>query len=191
MPYQPPARLCTFILSLTAMWALGGCSEGGADYPSLASRPVERMNDSAQAAARATASQGSQAPGPVSADLVARLNQLVDQARSAHRDFADQQGPAEKAIAAAGSAPAGSEEWARATQALSGVEAARSLTAQPLTEIDRLDVDNRLQAAQMSTETSAGPRPDAAAIAQARETIAALVAEEDDVLAKLDGRLAR
>jgi hypothetical protein len=179
------------LLSLTAIAALDGCSEGGADYPSLASRPVERMNDSAQTAASGTPGPGSQIPAPASAELVARLEQLVEHARSAHHDFMGQQGPAEKAIAAAGSAPQGSEEWARATQALSGIEAARSLTAQPLTEIDRLDVDNRLQAAQMSIETSAGPRPDAAAIAQARDTIAALVAEEDGVLAKLDGRLAR
>ncbi len=177
-----------WLLSLTA---LGGCSEGGADYPSLASRPVERLTDTVPVAAASPVAGGSGVAAAPSAELAARLDALVGQARSAKRDFDGQQAAAGKAIAAAGAAPAGSEPWARATQALSGVESARSLTAQPLAELDRLEVDDRLHTAQLGPEGKSAPRPDTAAIAEARDTVSALVAEEDGVLAKLDGRLGR
>jgi hypothetical protein len=134
-------------------------------------------------------------PAPVAgtpdADLVARLGALVEQARSARRDFAGKQAAAERLVAAAGSVPVGSENWARATQALSGIEVARSLTAQPLADLDRIDVEDQLHEAQIGTAGSPAPRPGTIAIAQARDTISALVAEEDAALAKLDGRLAR
>jgi hypothetical protein len=193
MPYQPAARLQPVILPcLLLVMALGGCSEGGSGYPSLARRPVERLADAAPVAAASpgpgAAGVAAVAPSP---ELAARLDELVGQARRARRDFDDQQAAAERAIAAAGAAPAGSELWARATQALSGVESARSLTAEPLADLDRLDVDDRLHAAQLGPEGKSAPRPDTAAIAQARDAVSALVATEDVVLAKLDGRLAR
>jgi hypothetical protein len=193
MPYQPPARQFSVILpallSLMPIWALGGCSDGGAAYPSLASRPVERITDPAPVAAQmpdpATASVA------LSPELAARLDKLVGQARDAKKDFDDQQAPAERLIAAAGNAVAGSEPWARATQAMSGVQSARSRTAQPLSDLDQMDVDDRLHGAQIGADTKATLRPETAAIAQARRTVSAMVAAEDDVLGALDGRLAR
>ncbi len=193
---QPPARPRTVILpvllSLTAVGALGGCSDSGSAYPSLASRPVERLTDTAPTAP-ATPDPGATAAAAVapSAELAARLSDLVAQARSAQRDFADKQAAAERLISAAGAAPAGSDPWARATQALSGVESARSLTAQPLSDLDRLDVEDRMHGAQLGADGNSAPRPDTTAIAQARDTVSALVAQEDAALARLDGRLAR
>ena len=191
MPHQPPARsqpaILPPLLSLTLLWALGGCADGGAAYPSLARRPVERITDAVPVA---TASSSPGADARPSAELAGRLDQMLGQARGAKQDFDERQAAAERLIAAAGSAPAGSEEWARATQALSGLESARSQTAQPLSDLDRLDVDDRLQGAQLSPEKTFSP-PDTAAIAQARAAITALVADEDAVLAKLDTRLGR
>jgi hypothetical protein len=195
MRYQFPARnrptILPALLSLAMAGALTGCSDGGPAYPSLASRPAERITDTAPVAS-ATSDPGASTAVPAahSADLAARLDNLVGQARSAKRDFDDKQSAAERLIAAAGAAPVGSDDWARATQALSGVESARSLTAQPLADLDRLDVEDQLHAAQIGSAGNSAPRPDTVAIAQARDTVSALVVEEDAVLAKLDGRLA-
>lgn len=171
--------------------ALGGCSDGGTAYPSLASRPIERLSDSPPATVASSAPNIQDLPVAPSAELAGRLDNLVGQARKAKRDFDDQQTAAERAIASGGAAPVGSEEWARATQALSGVESARSLTAQPLADLDRLDVEDRLHGAELGPDNGATPRADTTAIAQARDTVSALVAQEDAALAKLDGRLAR
>lgn len=191
MPVQPPARnraaILLSLIALAPIWALGACSDGGGAYPSLASRPVERIADAASPAPAVPR------PGPAvapSTDLPARLADMVEQARKAKRGFDDKQMAAERLVAAAGPAPAGSEAWARAAQALSGLESARSLTAQPLADLDRLDIDDRLHEAQIGADGNPTPRADTAAIAQARETIAGLVALEDAVLVKLDGRLA-
>ncbi len=178
------------MLALLAACALGGCSGEGADYPSLASRPAERLTDAAQPA-RPGPTPGPAAAAPT-AQLAVRLDRLVAQARSAHRDFDDKRAAAERLISAAGAAPAGSEGWARATQALSGIESDRSRTAQPLVDLDRIDIDDHLaHPAKDGPDSDRSTRPDAMAIAQARETVSALVADEDAVLARLDGRLAR
>ncbi len=180
---------------LLLVWSLSGCSDGGSWYPSLASRPAERLTDTAPPAAPdspAPTTPVRAAASPPSADLVARLNRLVEQARSAQRDFADKRSRAERLVSAAGAAPVGSEDWARATQALSSIESARSLTAQPLADLDRIEVDDRLaHPVQASPDENAAQRPDAIAIAQARDKVAALVAAEDEILDRLNGRLAR
>lgn len=194
MPNQPPPRTHIAILPAVLLLAgtLGSCSGGDDSYPSLASRPAERLNDGAPPAAPDSHDLASPVPAAPSAELAARLDQLVQQAQAAHRDFADKRGDAEALVSAAGAAPAGSEAWARATQVLSGIESARSLTAQPLADLDRIEIDDRLaHRARAGPDGNLPSRPDAIAIAQARTTVAALVAQEDEVLAKLDGRLAR
>ncbi len=195
MPAQHALRIPPPILPavLSLVWALAGCSGDGASYPSLASRPAERLTDTAQAPAPGSSpadNATAKAPGPPSAELAARLGHLVEQAQSAFGEFNGKRAGVEKQLGAARGATAGSEEWARATQALSGVESARSLTSQPLADLDRIEVDDRVaHPAQTGLD---GPRAaDAVAIAQARDTVAALVTEEDAILAKLDGRLAR
>lgn len=189
MPNQPTMRTRTIILpailSFVAVCALGGCSDSSANYPSLASRPAERLTDNAQPV---VADAPEVARGVPSPELVARLDYLVEQARSARRDFGDKQATAETLVSAAGSAPAGSEDWARATQALSGIESARSLTAQPLSDLDRIEIDDNLAHPAQAGEQAS--RLDAIVIAQAHKTVSALVAEEDAVLARLNGRLA-
>ena len=200
MAHRPFVRICVHAsgallraaLSLGAACALTGCSDGGPAYPSLASRPAERLTDTAEPASPTpdSAAQVNTPPGAPSADLAARLDRLVEQARSGYRAFAAKRAAAEREVSAAGSAPAGSEDWARATQALSGIESARTQTAQPLSDLDRIEIDDRLaHPAQSGPDGNAAQRPDAIAIAQARDTVSALVAEEDGVLEKLDGRL--
>ncbi len=184
------------ITIMAASLALTGCSEGSDGYPSLAERPVERATSTppmdtitpTPGVASSSASDHAAIPN----DLAARLDHLVQEASSAHQTFADKQHAAETLVSAAGSAPAGSENWARATQALAIIESARAETAKPLGDIDRIDVDDRLaHAAQDGTSGDSASRPAMAAIGKARETVSAWVAEEDSVLTRLDGRLAR
>jgi len=180
------------VLLLSAACALSGCSDGGPAYPSLASRPAERLTDTAEPASPSpdTAAQVNTAPAAPSAELAARLDHLVEQARSGYRAFAAKRAAAERLVSAAGAAPAGSDGWAGATQALSGIESARTQTAQPLSDLDRMEIDDRMaHPAQFAPDGSAAQRPDALAIAQARDTVSALVAEEDALLEKLGARL--
>ncbi|MDP9057771.1 MAG: hypothetical protein M3N34_10690 [Pseudomonadota bacterium] len=187
MAYPPLLRVLPALLPamLAATCALNGCSDGGPAYPSLASRPAERLTDTVepQTVPPAVASPDAPAATP-SADLAARLDSLVEQARSGYRTFAGKRAAAENLVSSAGDAPAGSEEWAKATEAMSGIESARTLTAQPLSDLDRIEIDDR-----MAHPAQNGP--DAIAIAQARDKVSAMVAEEDAVLEKLDGRLKR
>ncbi len=195
MPRQPilSARIAIVPAVLFIGCAMNGCSGGGGSYPSLASRPVERLNYAAPPVGRDSLHPAAPVPSATpSADLAARLAELVKQAKGARRDFAGQQAGAERLVGAAGAAPTGTEAWARATQVLSAMESARSLTAQPLADLDRLEIDDRLaHRARIGPDGDQPSRPDAAAIAQARTTVATLVTEEDTILARLDGRLAR
>src|SRR5579863_6716660 len=63
------------VLLLSAACALSGCSDGGPAYPSLASRPAERLTDTAEPASPSpdTAAQVNTAPAAPSAELAARL----------------------------------------------------------------------------------------------------------------------
>jgi len=171
------------LLWLAATGALNGCSDGGPAYPSLASRPAERLIDIAEPASPDPVTRGEAAPGTPSAELVAQLGKLVEQARDGYRTFASKRAAAERLVSAAGAAPAGSDDWARATQALSGIESARTQTAQPLSDLDRIEIDDRMaHPAQAGPDGNPVQRADAIAIAQARDTVSALVAEEDAVL---------
>jgi hypothetical protein len=207
MTYRPanctrvriPSALRRAVLSIGAASALTGCSDRGPAYPSLASRPAERLTDTAEPASpapdsNARVSAASALPSadlaPPSADLATRLDQLIEQAHSGYRTFSAKRAAAERQVSAAGTAPPGSEGWAQATQALSGIESARTQTAQPLSDLDRIEIEDRMaHPAQSGPDGNAVPRPDAIAIAQARDTVSALVTEEDAVLEKLAGRL--
>jgi len=178
------------LLSAALLTILSGCANGGGDYPSLADRPAERLDG------HLPADDARPAPAPaadaVPLELTAQLDQLVQEAHDANRRFAEKSPVAERLIGAAGAAPAGSESWAQATQALAGMVAARAQTAQPLAELDHIDVDDRIaHVPQTGTGPDQAPSATAAAIAQARATVSGLVADEDAVLARLDGRLAR
>ncbi|HCJ22795.1 MAG TPA: hypothetical protein DHV64_14940, partial [Erythrobacter sp.] len=78
--------------------------------------------------------------------------------------------------AAAGSA-IGSDSWATAQVALADLDSARSIAATALGDLDILYTAATVQA------------QDSAAIAAARETVIALVREEDDVLARLRAQI--
>ena len=156
---------------------LAGCSSTSTEgYPSLAIRDVERV-------------QGSFEPAPpqrldvpeVEVDLAggldARLSALVAQARSAHEEFRSAQPGAERLVAAASGAAIGSDSWAAAQVALADLDSARSMAAIALGDLDIIYAAAEVQA------------EDTGAIDEARDSVIAMIGEEDAVLERLRARV--
>ena len=152
--------------------ALSACAAGSDAYPSLAIRDAERVEGSFEPDAAATPAP---APAPPSAELVARLAQLREEAAGAHREFLSSVPDAERLAAAAGEV--GSDGWASAQVALADLDSARSKAAVALGDLDVLFVD----------ATLAADRRDA--IAATRAEVVRLIGEQDAVLARLRGLL--
>lgn len=162
---------------------LAGCAADYATYPSLARRPAERAG-SAPERVSGTADVVAPAPTqlppapPPSADLIARLGQLSDQAQAAHGEFSNRRAEAQRLVSTAGGASVGGEGWAQASIALAGLETARSQAMIALADLDAL----------YAAESVAGN--DVTAIAIARDRVIGWIGEEDEVLAQLRGRVA-
>ena len=153
---------------------LTACSSA-AGYPSLALRDVERI------AARSPAAETPPLPPP-SADLVSRLSGLVSAAQAADRQFRDQQGGTAAAVSRAAGATAASDSWASAQVSLAKLDTSRSEAVAALAELDTLYADTR-------NAEPAGVSPSAQAIAEAREQVSDLVAQQNGVIAGLSARL--
>lgn len=147
------------------------CASTG-DYPSLAQRPVERVGGSFPADNAQTAPAPPAAP---SADLIARLAELQRDAASLHAQFVAATPAATRLARAAGGT--GSDSWAAAQVALADLDSLRSRAAVSLAELDALWVDSTV---------GGGPRE---AIGLARGAVESVIAQEDEVLAGLRGRI--
>jgi hypothetical protein len=156
-----------------AVLALDACASDTTNYPSLARRDVER-------AGALTATQPNTAPAPVTPNsaILARLNPLVAQARSAHSRFKTARDQAQRSVAAGSGAARGSESWAVASVALAGLETARSQAMIALADLDEFYAAARVDGSDVS------------AIEGAREEVSSWIGEEDAVLATLRARLA-
>lgn len=154
---------------------LAGCAADYDNYPSLARRPAERVSGTAEPAPPTSPPPLAVAP---SADLVARLAQLSDQAESAHRSFTGRRSRAEQLVGAARGATIGSENWSVASVALADLETSRSQAMIALADLDALYAAQRVEGG------------DATAITATRDRVIGWIGEEDDILAQLRGRLA-
>ena len=163
------------LLPLTLVAACAGGGDGR--FPSLATRPGERISGTIEPA-----------PAPVQPPATAatgdRIDRLRAQARAAHGKFEERRGSADTLSRAAQGAAVASETWSVAQVALASLEAARSEAMIALADLDALYV-----AAQVAAAPTGGSG-DLDAIAAARDEVTALIAEEDAVLAGLRGRLA-
>ena len=160
---------------LCASLALTACATDEGSYPSLAKRPQERIT----ATWPPPPPPVPPAPAPLEVATLERLDLLLAQARSADAGFRAKEGRARSLVAAATGAAMGSEAWAVASVAVAELEAARAKTMLALSEIDSLYAEAR----------TAGR--DTAPIETARQTVMAMIAGEDEVLASLRGRLER
>lgn len=163
------------LLILALPLCLEACASSG-DYPALGRREVER-----EAGPAAPSSGVAQAP-PASADLQARVDRLVGQARSGHADFAARREAAGRSVAAAGGAARASDGWVTAQVALASLEAARSGAVTALADIDRLYADERIAVPHAVS-------PSASLLGAARGQVKAWIDEENDVIASLTRRL--
>jgi len=169
----------SFLAPLAAL-ALSGCA-ASADFPSLARRDAERAAASAEAAPPPAPPP---AITPPDAATTSKVADLVRSARAAHGRFSARRGSAESLVGNARGAPSGSDAWAVASVAIGELDAARGATALPLSELDTLYTAERVAHAE-------GETGDALAIDEGRQAVAALLAEEDRVLAGLAARLSR
>ncbi len=169
------ARLIPPLLAAAIALTLGGCAADTVNYPSLARRPAERISGTSPVVPVNPAPIAS--PAPPSAELAARLAQLVDAARAADAQFRAREAKARQLTNSASGAAVASESWSVATIALADLESARSSAMIALADLDALYA---------ATRVSGG---EAAAIGAARDQVIRLVGGEDTVLAGLRDRL--
>lgn len=153
---------------------LAACAAGSGNYPSLAIRDAERVEGSFESAAPVDTPPP---PAPPSADLLGRLSQLQAEATSAHQAFLEAAPGARQAVAAARGAAVESNAYADAQIALADLDSHRSRAAVALGDLDLLFAE-----AALAFELRAP-------IAEVRSEVAALIAQEDAVLAELRGSI--
>ncbi|MBS0474798.1 MAG: hypothetical protein JSR28_06575 [Proteobacteria bacterium] len=162
----------SILLLATASLLLAACAKDHGTYPSLARRPVERINGVAPVVTP------SPTPAPVaSPELVGNLDRLVSQARAADAKFRAETPRTRTLIAAASGAAVASESWSVATVALASLESQRSQAMIALADLDGLYAAEGVKMG------------DTSAIAAARDQVIGLVRDEDAVLNELKGGL--
>jgi len=166
-----------YLPALAAVVFLSACANtGDTGFPSLATRPGERVSGTLAPAPR---------PAPPAATAVtgSRLAGLQASALTAHRRFGELRGRAEQLSTAARGAAIASEAWSVAQIALAELESARSETAVALADLDSLYI-----AAAAAAVPTAGSG-DLDAIGAARAEVTGWVAQDDAVLDRLRSRL--
>lgn len=155
---------------------LTGCANGQGSYPSLAIRDAERISGTL-AAVNEPAPPAIDAPAPLSQNIVVRLAQLQSQASRAHKAFLGSAPAATRMVNAASGSDVTTDRWASAQIALADLESTRSVAAVPLGDLDVLFTDATLENTQRD------------AISAARDSVVAMISEEDRILAALRNRL--
>lgn len=153
---------------------LAACATGADNYPSLAIRDAERIGGSL------AAPQPEAPPAPLSppgADLLARLGQLRSEAGSAHQAFLAAVPGTRRAVRAARGAAVESDRYASAQVALADLDSHRSRAAIALGDLDLLFAD-----AVLAFELKE-------AIADTRDDVTDMIAQEDAVLEELRSAL--
>ena len=173
---MPLARPALLALALPAV--LTACASGGA-YPSVAKRPAEQQYIATEPSAPVALAV---AVRPTSDDLAAKLASLQARAQKTHRQFQSQEGNAARAVTAARGAAVASEAWSIAQVALAELDSTRSSAMIALADLDSLLVE----AARANAES---PTADLAAVQRVRAVVIGWIADEDEALSSLRGRL--
>ena len=153
---------CMTVFPALSALLLSACATGSDQYPSLARRDAERITGSASAVETTPVAPPTAVPPNL--ELAARLERLVDQARSAHARFESR---LPRANRASGSG------WAEGAIALAELDSARSEAMVALADLDEL----------FAAEKTAGR--EAAAITAARDQVMAWISQEDRALSAL------
>ncbi|MEZ5734887.1 MAG: hypothetical protein R3E09_03620 [Novosphingobium sp.] len=169
----------SFLLPPLLALTLTACASSG-EYPSLARRDAERITGAAQPVAPQTPLP--ELGAPPSAQLDARLDNLIERADAAHQRFIAARPRTEQLVAAARGAAVASESWSVASIALADLGTQRSDAMIALAELDQLYAAERID--HFETESRV-----AVAIGAARDKVSTLVAEEEGVLATLGSQM--
>ncbi|RIV89309.1 hypothetical protein [Aurantiacibacter zhengii] len=154
------------LFPVAAFVLLAACAAPEGEYPSLAIRDVERVSGSMEV------EPAPPLPAPPASTL-ASLDELAAAARAAHQRFGAAESQARRITSSAVGAARGSEAWARAQVAIADLEAQRSQAMIALADLDRIYVEAATSA--QATES----------IAEVRNQVDALVAQEDAVIRSL------
>ena len=172
------SRTMRSVPALAAVALLTACANtGDTRFPSLATRPGERVSGTLTPAP-------APAQPPATAATGSRLSNLRASALAAHRRFADLRGRADQLSAVARGAGVASEAWSIAQIALAELESARGAAAVALADLDSLYI-----AAAVAAVPTAGSG-DLVAIGAARDEVSGWIAADDATLTALHRRLA-
>ena len=163
------------LLLATATLALGACSTSEGAYPSLAKRAAERITATWPPAPPPPPP----APPPLDPATSSRLDGLLAQVSAADGRFAGKIARARTLVAAARSAPMGSEAWSVASIAIAELESARAEAMVAMAQLDSIYADARTEGRDVS------------GIEETRQKALAIIAAQDGVLDSLKGVLER
>lgn len=167
-------RRALFSLAPIAVLLVAGCASGAsADYPALGKRTIEERFAVVESVPLPP-------PGPLPAELAARLDRWRADADSADAAFAALRDETATAVAAARGAARASEAWITAQQALSRLAVARGPIVAALGDADALYVERQ-------NGDAIDGLPDVFAL---RAALAVQLAGQDAVLAALAAQLA-
>ncbi len=164
-------------MAILALPLLAAACAPRSDFPSLARRPAEDAYRAVPAPKPAPVP-----PAVVSDGLPDRLANLLAQANTAHETFQSRQPSATRTINAAAGAGKGTERWSVASVALAGLEAARSMAALPLADLDRME-------AEASNRAVEGSDADLKAVRETRMKVDELVQAETQIIDSLRAKL--
>ncbi|WP_374527727.1 hypothetical protein [Novosphingobium sp.] len=164
-------KIAPLLITATAL-ALGACASDRDGYPSLARRPIERLNTAPEPVATPEVP-----PAPPGPEVLNRLDVALGRARSADAQFRQHESPTRTAVAAAQGAPVASEAWSVATIAVSDLESARSDAMIALADVDEIYAKARIEGG------------DTTAIEATRNQILEMVTGQDAVLDSLKDAL--
>ncbi|MEY4269752.1 MAG: hypothetical protein RLZZ58_968 [Pseudomonadota bacterium] len=161
--------------ALLAMLLPGCARGGGSDFPSLARRPVEGVMTAVQTEPAAAA-----ATVPAGAPLQEKLTAWGAASIGADRAFQAALPDVEARVAAASSAPSGSDDWFAAHQALARLDVLRGPLSRIWGDVDALFVDR----------TVAGDPEGADALAALHAQLAVTAAAQIAAVERLAARIA-
>ena len=150
---------------------LGGCAADAGQFPSLAIRDSERVTGSMQPPENAWV------PPPAPPEALGQLAGLQAQARMAHDAFLAQANDARRLVGAGSGAQQGTDAWANAHIALAELQSTRAPALVALAELDAFYAAVLTEGAQ------------AEEIATVRETVLAMVTDEERLIGELGAEL--
>jgi hypothetical protein len=156
-----------FAIPLLSLLLTCACADMG-EIPSLAPRPIEKLDKASPAPAVPTATVAADA------DLNAKIAALLAGARAGDTRFAREDGASAKAIIAGGRAAIGSDAWIAGQAAQSALEAARQESADALSALDQLLVEQTTSGGAGLAEIEVAQREAASIVARQSERLAAL-----------------